>query len=209
VDDSEAQALVVWTGRNLFRDLAAVLERRLVEAQRRTFVRADDPDPPRELPLRGRRPAPLASVAAFLAGRTDYDRIGALAAGLAWVRAAGPAGSVGEREDALPFAYAALKPLFDPAGIGPDTQERRTVDPLPLVRLLRGGRVDDAVLAAQRLVRGACLPVPFAQRGLGQSTQVGRLSAALLFPIAPRTQQRLIERAYPDPTKTQEETNVA
>ena len=45
-------------------------------------------------------------------------RIAALAAGLAWCRMGSRTGS-GKREDALPFAYMALKPLFAPEGIGP------------------------------------------------------------------------------------------
>jgi len=211
VDNSESHTLVVWTGRNLLHDLAAVLERRLVEARRRTFIRASDPEQPAipELPLRGRPTAPLASIAAFLADRTDETRIGALAAGLAWVRPVVNAPTATVREDALPFAYAALKPLFEPAGIGPAPVERRIIDPLPVVRHLRAGRADNAVSMAQRLVRSAGLPAPFAQRDLRQTADSRRLTAALLFPIAPLAHQRLVERAYPDLTRTVEETDVA
>jgi CRISPR-associated protein Csx17 len=211
VDSSEAQVLAVWTGRGLLRDMAAVCERRLVEAQRRTFIRQDEPEQRAnpELPLRGRRTASLRSVAAFLAGSTDDARIAALAAGLAWARAAGPASAVPAREHVLPFAYAALKPLFEPSGVGPDPGERRTIDPLPLVRLLRGGRVDDAVTFAQRLARGANLPAPFAHRDSGPAIGAVRVLAALLFPIAPMAQQRLLGRAYPNLARTGEETDAA
>lgn len=38
-DTTEAKALAIWTGRNTLRDMGAVLGRRLIEAERRTFVR--------------------------------------------------------------------------------------------------------------------------------------------------------------------------
>jgi CRISPR-associated protein Csx17 len=211
VDNTEAQILAVWTGRDLLRDMVAVLERRLIEAQRRIFIHVGETEhsSDRELPLQGRRTAPLASVAAFLADQTDNARIAALTAGLAWVRAASAARSTIEREHVLPFAYTALKPLFVPIWVDPDLQERRTIDPLPLVRLLRAGRADDAVSIAQRLARGAGLPTPFARCGLGRTIDTTRLLAALLFPIAPIAQQRLVARAYPDLSRTEEETDVA
>jgi CRISPR-associated protein Csx17 len=212
VDSSEAQVLAVWSGRDLLRDMAAVCERRLIEAQRRAFIHSSGSEQQAspELPLRGRRTASLASVAAFLAGSTDDARIAALAAGLAWARAAGPASAtVPAREHPLPFAYAALKPLFEPSGVGTDPEERRLKDPLPLIRLLRAGRIDDVVSFAQRLARGADLPAPFARRDPGSATGAARLVAALLFPIAPMAQQRLLDRAYPNLTRTGEETDAA
>ena len=200
-----SKVLAVWTGRNLVRDMAAVLERRLIEAQRRNFFRQERS----ELPLRGRRAAPLAAVAAFLAGRTDDDRIAALAAGLAWAWSRkGPLSGAG-REDALSFAYAALKPLFAPEGVGANGDAKRSVDPLPLVRLIRAGRAQDAVRLAQSIARGAGLPAPFAQAGPAPPPDPARLAAALLFPIAPKAPDRLIARAYPDFTKDEEETHAA
>jgi CRISPR-associated protein Csx17 len=133
-ESTKSKALVVWTGRNLVRDMAAVLERRLIEAHSRSFVQANSNPPLNELPLRGWRTAPLASIAAFLGARTDDDRIAALTAGLAWARISARQSSAPEREDAVPFGYAALKPLFEPAGIGPEREMRRTIDPLPLAR---------------------------------------------------------------------------
>ena len=187
-DTTEAQVLAVWTGRNLVRDTALVLERRLIEAQREKA----------ELPLRGWRAAPLASVAAFLAGQTDDARIAALAVGLAWCRAGGHTNPV-RREDALPFAYAALKPLLAPEGVGPaEVNEKKRVDPLSLVRLIRAGRVGDAIRHAQIVAQGAGLPAPFIKREPAASLDPDRLTAALLFPIAPGAYARLTERAYPD-----------
>ena len=193
-DTTEAQVLAVWTGRSLVRDTALVLERRLIEAQRHSFSNHDKA----ELPLRGWRAAPLAAVAAFLAGQTDDARIAALAVGLAWCRT-GRHANPGTREDALPFAYAALKPLFAPEGVGPaEVNEKKRIDPLPLVRLIRAGRVGDAIRHAQIVAQGAGLPAPFIKREPAASLDTDRLTAALLFPIAPKAYERLSERAYPD-----------
>ena len=197
---TESQTLAVWTGRNLVRDLAAILERRLTEAHRHSFVYQGRP----ELPLRERRAAPLAAVAAFLAGRTDDARIAALAAGLAWAHTWSAGRSARERQDPLPFAYAALKPLFDPRGLGLDDEVRRSIGPLPVVRLLRAERVRDAVSLAQRLLRAAGLPAPFAALNPTSAGDPTRLAAALLFPIAPAAYDRLIMRAYPDMTRKED-----
>ena len=196
-DTTEAQVLAVWTGRSLVRDTALVLERRLIEAQRHSFKNLEE----FELPLRGWRAAPLAAIAAFLAGQTDDARIAALAVGLAWCRwcRAGRHANPVTREDALPFAYAALKPLFAPEGVGPvEVNEKKRIDPLPLVRLIRAGRVGDAIRHAQIVAQGAGLPAPFLKREPAASLDPDRLTAALLFPIAPKAYERLMERAYPD-----------
>ena len=193
-ETTEAQALAVWTGRSLVRDTALVLERRLIEAQRHSFSNREKA----ELPLRGWRAAPLAAIAAFLAGQTDDARMAALAVGLAWCRAGGNANPV-TREEALPFAYAALKPLFAPEGVGPaEVNEKKRIDPLPLIRLIRAGRVGDAIRHALIVAQGAGLPAPFIKREPAASLDPDRLTAALLFPIAPKAYARLMERAYPD-----------
>ena len=192
---TEARALAVWTGRNLLRDMALVLERRLIEAQRRNFTHQEKA----ELSLRGHRTAPLAAVAAFLAGQTDDARIAALTVGLAWCRGGKQPTNPASREDALPFAYAALKPLFAPEGVG---EEKKRINPLPLVRLMRAGRVGDAIQQAQIVAQGAGLPAPFLKNILkcepATSLDPNRLMAALLFPIAPKAHDSLIGRVYPD-----------
>lgn len=203
-DTTEAHALAVWTGRNPVRDMSHVLERRLIEAQRREFLRDKKP----ELPLHGCRAAPLSAVAMFLEGRTDDDRIAALAAGLAWARTSASTSESRTREDALPFAYAALKPLFTHSGIENETG-RRLVDPLPLVRLLRAGRGDEAAGLAQRMARGAGLPTPFARRSQIVAPMSERLAAALLLPLAPMAVERLIARAYPEMNPEGKNTDAA
>lgn len=205
-DTTESQALVVWTGRNLVRDMADVLERRLLEAHRHRFMGDQKQD---ELPLRGWRPAPLAAVAAFLAGRTDEDRIAALAEALAWARSPTKLQYLAPREDQLPFAYAALKPVLAPDGVGPEKGEKRLLDPLPLVQLIRAGRVENAVVLAQRMARAAGLPAPYSLLPASPAADPLRLAAALLFPIVGKANDRLIARAYPDSTQDEQDSDAA
>lgn len=218
-DTTESRALAVWSGRDLVRDMGAVLERRLIEAQRREFLRGNQP----ELPLRGRGTAPLAAVLAFLAGRTDDDRIAALSAGLAWVRSPFGLRSGVERHETLPFAYAALKPLFDPKGVAiprpprngnrsygkDDDRPRKIVDPLPLLRLARAGRADEAVRAAQHIAHGAGLSAPFAALRPPRAADPARLAAALLAPLSDADIEALAWRAYPNLTQDEEQTDAA
>ena len=203
---TEAQALVVWSGRSLIRDMGLVLKRRLIEARGHNFF--DHNNQP-ELPLHGWRSASLAAVAAFLAGRTDDSRTGALAAGLAWTQSHAERSSTVKREDALSFAYAALKPLFAPGGVGPTTEQKKLLDPLVLIRLIGAGRVTDAVTCAQAMAKGIGLPTPFAQCLPTSALDPARFAAALLFPIAPKAHERLIARAYPDLTKNEERDDAA
>jgi len=213
-DTTQTRALALWTGRDLVRDLAAILERRLLEAQRREFVSAGHS----ELPLRGYPTAPLWALAAFLAGRTDDRRIADLAAGLAWVKQP-PSGQTPARSeqpptdrDPIPFAFAAIKPLLHPSGVGhgllrlggQKTAELRDsnalcpINPLPVVRLLTAGRADDSVRLAQRLARGARLAAPFADADVHRTVDPMRLAAALVFPLSPKAYAALTKRAYPD-----------
>jgi CRISPR-associated protein Csx17 len=208
-DTTNSQVLAVWSGRHLLRDMTAVIERRLFEAERRRFIHEHQEPPPSELPLRGWRTAPLASVTAFLAGRTNDDRVAALVAGLVWARIPRRRLAVAEREHVLPYTYAVLRPLLEPSGIGPDPEMRKIINPIPLVRLARAGRIHEAILAAQRLARGAGLSVPFPSLDEARAADPMRLAASLLFPIAPVAQGRLVARAYPDLKGTEEETDAA
>ncbi len=204
---------VVWSAGPLVPNLIAVLERRLVEASTRGLA---------DKPLAGATAARLADVAAFLSPDFDDARCAALLAGLVWARparlrsAAGPTGSA-----PVPFAYAALKPLFTPhaalraAGTLPPAA-RLPVPPALLARLRAGGgsrdgrATDTAVRLAMARARASGLPTPFADarsgsRGsaseggrMGAGVSADRLAAALLIPIGERGLSALIERAYPD-----------
>jgi CRISPR-associated protein Csx17 len=206
-DTTLAKAQAVWTGRDLTRDMAAILERRLLETQNRNFV---DSLKNAELPLRGRCTTPLAGVMEFLAaGELDDDRIAALAAGLAWTKPSPATSGAAISSAPMPFAYAAIKPLFKPGGIGPNAGSMRLIDPRGLIRLLMAGHAMRAVAEAQRLARGAGLSAAFARSGPSGFHRPQRLAAALLFPITSHDSALLVDRAYPDLKKRQEATDVA
>ena len=207
-----APPTVVWGAGPLVPNLIAVLERRLVEASTRGLA---------DKPLDGATAARLADVAAFLSADFDDARCAALLAGLVWARPARLGSASGGNGPApVPFAYAALKPLFTPdaalraAGVLPETG-RLPVPPGLLARLRAGGdsrdgRATDAtVRLALARARASDLPAPFSATGsgsrgsareggrMGAGAPADRLAAALLIPIADRGLSALIERAYP------------
>lgn len=171
---------VVWNAADLPTNLVNVLQRRLMEGGR---AGCDD------LPLRSRRAAPLNSVAAFIDGDLDDERVEALIWGLMLVdpssRMVGGAGSTTSEIDAPPLAreYAVLKLLFLPSqivaervggevrwrlarGAEQGVSDRRAapiaICPEPrIVPLLRGGRVGEAcAIAVQRLRSAGLVPMP-------------------------------------------------
>ncbi|MCC6716831.1 MAG: type I-U CRISPR-associated protein Csx17 [Acetobacteraceae bacterium] len=207
IETTASRALLVWHGRDVLRDLGSVLERRLVEAQRHVFMVKGA----QVLPLIGAPTAPLWAVAAFLAGRTDDQRIAQLAQGLAWVDCASARGALAPpRLHSLPFAYAAIMPLLDPLGVDAPG-ERRRVDPLSLIRLVMARRVTGAVALAQRMARGAGLEAPFARMAVAALDDAARLAAALVFPLSPGGFRAVSQRAYPTMPQlsVQEEANNA
>jgi CRISPR-associated protein Csx17 len=197
---SGKDALVVWGGGALERNLAAVMERRLLFAAPRTLDGG---------PFDARAPADLASVLAFLAGGTYDARIAALAQDLAWADAPSALNSAQGRPDRhpLPLAYALLKPLFTPIEHVP-THSRLPVPP-ELVARLRAGDVSSAVTLACRRARASGLPVTFEPRAAHITDVNGpRLLASLLIPIRKGELRRVLERAYPtlfDDAKTPKE----
>ena len=208
----DTPSTVVWGAGPLVPNLIAVLERRLVEASTRGLA---------DKPFDGATAARLADVAAFLSDDFDDARCAALLAGLVWARPARLRSASGQSGPApVPFAYAALKPLFTPnvalraAGTLPATG-RLPVPPGLLARLRAGGgtrdgrATDAAVRLALARARASGLPAPFAAAGsgsrgsalkggrMGAGVPADRLAAALLIPIADRGLSALIERAYP------------
>ncbi len=226
----ETPPTVVWGAGPLVPNLIAVLERRLVEASTRGL---------QDKPLAGATAVRLADVAAFLTADFDDARCAALLAGLVWARPARPRSSSGRTDPApVPFAYAALKPLFTPdaalraAGALPATA-RMPVPPGMIARLRAGGNsrdgraTDPAVRLALARARASGLPAPFAgsrsgARGstleggrMGAGVPADRLAAALLIPVGDRALAALIERAYPgtptddDHVTTEDTTHAA
>ena len=202
---------VVWGTGNLVTNMVAVLERRLVEATIRIL-----PDKP----FAGAAPARLADVAAFLSGDFDDSRCAALLAGLIWVRSAYPRTNTMVSVAPVPFAYAALKPIFTPdealRRIGVLTGTVRLPVPPELVPQLRAGgnrldgrASDAAVRIALARARGSGIPSPFdparsgGRPGVAERSRYGvgvrsdRLAAALLIPIGDHALKILVNRAYP------------
>ncbi len=204
----DAPPTAVWGAGPLVPNLIAVLERRLVEASTRGL---DDK------PLSAATVARLADVAAFLSADFDDTRCAALLAGLVWARPARLRAASGQTGAApVPFAYAALKPVFAPdaalraAGALPATV-RMPVPPGLVARLRAGadssdGRATDAaVRLAMGRARASGLPTPFgaaserpqAAGRMGAGVPADRLAAALLIPIGDRALAALVERAFP------------
>ena len=221
---------VVWGGGGLVANMIAVLERRFVEAAMRGL---DDK------PLAGAAFARLDDVGVFLSADLDDARCAALLGGLIWARPShlrtrrngGPSVSV-------PFAYAALKPVFVPdrilRSVGALPETSRLPVPAGLVSRLRAGgpgrdgyATDAAVRAALARARGSGVPSPFdsartgGRRGQRQGGRLGagvpadRLAAALLIPIHERAVATLLNRAYPgsipepNAESTEDTTNAA
>lgn len=190
---------VAWTGRAPERDMAAVLERRVMEAHREGLE---------SLPLRGLVPASLAHVHEFLEGHVDVHRLARLAFGLATLQWA----KYRREEHALlsldlptppdlSRVYCLLKLLHLPGGI--EFREGRAYlsrgegsqaipmrpDRTPL-RLLRAGRVAEACDRAAARLRASGL-TPLGTRRGGSSISWGvperinpeRIATALLLPI--------------------------
>ena len=211
--DADTPPTMVWGAGSLVSNMIGVLERRLVEAG----IRGLD-----DKPLVGATAARLADVAAFLSGDFDDARCAALLAGLVWARPAYlPMASGTADECAIPFAYAALKPVFTSNAalhsIGAVPEATRLPVPPGLIARLRAGggsrdgrATDSAVRLALARARASGLPTHFdgahtaSRRSSGGGGRIGagvaadRLSAALLIPVLNQALIALITRAYPD-----------
>ena len=219
---------VVWGHGGLVANMIAVLERRLVEAPIRGLT---------DKPLGGARPARLSDVTAFLAGAFDDARCSALLVGMVWAeptwfaKAAAAAGKDVERA-AVPFAYAALKPLFstDAALASAGVIPSGATLPIPaglVARLRAAGAATDGVSTARAVgaafarARSSGLPSPYdplraggrssaepAGR-MGAGIPADRLAAALLIPVSGLGLERLLRQAYPasisEPTEPPED----
>lgn len=210
-----APPTVVWGHGGLVLNMIAVLQRRLVEAPIRGLT---------DKPLAGASFARLSDVAAFLTGDFDDHRCAALLAGMVWAEPTWfPKAATEADEDVgrlhVPFAYAALKPLFstDAALASAGAFPSGATLPVPpgLVARLRaaggatgGASTARAVSDAFSRARSSGLPSPFdASRAGGRSSAepVGRmgagipadrLAAALLIPVSRWGLASLLRQAY-------------
>lgn len=200
----------VWGHGGLISNMIAVLERRLVEAPIRGLT---------EKPFSSASFAQLCDLAAFLGGEFNDEHCNDLLAGLVWAM---PARFLRSRdgESRIPFAYAALKPIFTTnqmlirLGVVPP----ETSIPIPpgLVAQLRvGGRsldgrvINRTVLNAFERARSSGIPSPFDPIRSGPNAHahkcgrfgVGirpdRLAASLLIPIFDSGMKSLLRQAYP------------
>ena len=190
--DAQNQTRVVWGAGSLESNLIAVLQRRLIDES----IAA---------PLDAAAPARLADIAAFLEGNFDDMRCARLLAGLVWAQPAWLPFEKQALRPVVPFAYAAIKPIFAPAASLKALVEKGLVPPnckfpIPpgLVSRLRSGGVEEAVSLALARARASGIACPFASPGMPQKTEIGRrLAAALLIPLDEYGLQTLMERAYP------------
>ena len=206
---------VVWSHGELVANMIAVLERRLVETSIRGLT-----DKPFDSAISARLP----DVVAFLTEDFDDARCSALLAGMVWAQPAClPANATGSTllRTAVPFAYAALKPIFSTNEalhrVGAIPKEGSIPIPSGLVGQLRAGdrsqdgrASDQAVRTAFSRARSSGLVSPYdsIQSGEGASAlhcgRIGvgirsdRLVASMLIPISDQGLRSLLRRAYPD-----------
>lgn len=173
---------VVWNSSSLSRNLAAVLERRIIDGERAGCDR---------LPLACRRTTSLDAIAAFIAGETDDRRVEELLWGMLLIDHSKdyPTLKRSPIDDAplLPRSYALLKLLFMP---GPLTAQSENVEVRPemaILPLLRAKRVDDACQVALRRLRASgFIPQANQTSQHWHTPDPARLAAALLIPVASR-----------------------
>lgn len=188
----------VWGNGTLAENLAAVLQRRSIDARASSEPRLSHPV------LESQRTVSLRAVTAFLNYETDDNRLEELLRGLVLLNwpplkpVNAPAQTATTKRSvppALPRAYALLKLLFLPAG---QFQREPGEEPITIkhepaiVPLLRAGRVSDALqIAYQRLQ--ACGLIPISKEFHFAANEGTRLAAALLFPIDQASVQALAE----------------
>jgi len=176
----ESTKTVVWSAGDIAHNLAAVMERRMMEAERGNME---------YLPLDAKCSVAPADIAAFLAGAVDEQRLedflwGALLINWAKIDAYQPAINA----DALlplPRVFALLKLLFLPREAALPTASGRALWPdATILAALRANDVNRASIeAARRLRASGYVPLAGVERW-SNAIQPARLAAALLIPLA-------------------------
>lgn len=189
LDWARKDRAVVWSSAHVSANLAAVLERRLMDGNTGRSER---------VPLAFARAASLDAIALFLAGQIDEQRLDNLLWGLMLARQE-PEMRQAERNftepPPLPRAFALLKLLFLPFPLRTEASEVIIKPELSILPLLRAGRVAEACHIAMRRLRAAGLePLPHrSSAGFNRNktwddaalADGQRLAAALLFPVLP------------------------
>jgi CRISPR-associated protein Csx17 len=204
-------ALAVWGPGGLIDNLCSVAERRVLEMSRLGL-----PDKPfsTSVAVSNGTAVPIAAdsnaIAMFLDASEGFeDRVADLMTGLVWAE---PAPLVSPlKVGTLPFAYAALKPLF--ATRASLTRIKPGLPDLPmppaLPALLISGRMEDALRLGQQRARASGLPTPFLRTpriGAGRrppDIRFGRrLLAALIIPVVDGVLRACLDKAYPSDEET-------
>ena len=169
--------------------------------------------------------ADQAAIAGFLAGQTDDLHISRLVQGLVWVKWMMWADGMDPsrlalkkplQPGALPFAYAALKPLFaDPYILNKCLKNQKEPPyyptqipycPTRIVELLKANRITEAVVQAMQRMRAFGFEVPFSDHFAGQASITGcspgplggrRLLSALLIPVESSVLKTCLQHSYP------------
>ncbi|XYH98814.1 type I-U CRISPR-associated protein Csx17 [Sorangium sp. So ce1128] len=186
---------VVWTGRNLVDDLAAVAERRVIEAALHGA---------HAFPLRGRTYAPLDDVALFLDGAVDEARIAGLSRALmavTWWRTVRPLSlHRAKRPSAI---HALFRLAYTPEAVSQRPGSGRggaqtsvaplspRLDPAPL-RLLLADRMHEAGAAAARTLSAAGAR-PKLRFFAGAHELARRVAASLAIPVSPDDLIKLLD----------------
>ena len=189
---AEKDRAVVWSARDLSNNLAAILTRRVMDAEHAGG---------RAHPLKAGHFAPLNAVCRFLADELDENLIADLLWGLSLCdsRTYRPANQEASDSLPVPSSYALLKLLFLPPSY--DSSEGEANAPVTLdtrvLSLLRAARMPEACQRASQTLRGRrLLSQPQAMHGhprrdaeWAETRWPGltsdRLAAALLIPIHP------------------------
>jgi CRISPR-associated protein Csx17 len=195
---------VVWNAAALSTNLAAVLERRVLDGERAGCS---------GLPLASLYNAPLEGIAALLAGGVDELKVIQFLWGLVLVdqnkRSPALRFSAAPYTFPLPRAYALLKLLFLPRPLfityslrgkrkirfaGKDESGLRILPEPRLLALLRANRTDEAcAIGVRRLRASGLVPMPIKWEDSGGLGGV-QLAAALLVPVAERSLGELVNQ---------------
>lgn len=174
-DWAQDDTSIVWHPGDVPQAMAAVLERRCLEAQMKSLG---------SLPLGGKVSARLQDIRAFIEGRVDDRRIADLALPLAAINFSHGTDAGQEDTTMLPLAYATLKLLFlpYPFRLNPKAAEIMVRPEPSILPLLRAGRIKDAYeIAARRLFASGLSPIATSVDIPPRTAP--RLAAALLLPV--------------------------
>jgi CRISPR-associated protein Csx17 len=184
--DEEARQSVVWRRGSLVENLAAVVRRRLLDAEALGLT---------DKPFMARTTAPLAAVSSWLNGDVDTRRIAELLPGLSLVRRFPRLPGSTTLPWPIPVTYALFKPFFST-----DAQLRRiglipndSSLPLPaeMVALLAAGAISEAARLAVRRLTSAGI-TPFTKHIETAPMDGNAFISMLLVPISDRGLERLI-----------------